>query len=131
MRGLIISFGVAVLITMPQPLFAQATGEQLLNICKLEDYNNKDKCISFIEGSIGGANYMFEYMFNGVKQNDLAQGFVHPLLQTSDGFFCIPKNVTKGQTSAVVIKYLLDHPELRHGSSSALALAAVKKAWPC
>lgn len=44
---------------------------------------------------------------------------------------CIPKAVKSEQVRDVVIKFLDDHPELRHYAASGLVAEAISKAFPC
>jgi hypothetical protein len=44
---------------------------------------------------------------------------------------CPPSAATKEQLGRVVIKFLEDHPEDLHLDFRFLALAAMKKVWPC
>ena len=45
--------------------------------------------------------------------------------------FCVPDEVQLKQILAVVLKYIRDNPEKAHIRASTLAVAALKKAFPC
>jgi hypothetical protein len=47
------------------------------------------------------------------------------------GETCADKQVTQGQVSDVVVKFLGLHPELRHLSAASLARVALREAFPC
>jgi hypothetical protein len=44
---------------------------------------------------------------------------------------CIPDGVTYGQEVRVVLKYVEDRPERQNEPLLALAMEAIKGAWPC
>jgi hypothetical protein len=44
---------------------------------------------------------------------------------------CAPRNVTKGQMTRVVVKFIDDQPQLQHGSFTALVIGALMKTFPC
>lgn len=46
-------------------------------------------------------------------------------------FYCLPDNASFGQQARVVVKYLNDHPEKLHEIDVALAIAALREAFPC
>lgn len=48
-----------------------------------------------------------------------------------NGIFCMPPNVTHGQTFAIVDSYISDHPEERHTAASELVVASLIEAFPC
>ncbi len=62
-----------------------------------------------------------------ITDTDSAQGAAFPERRRS----CIPENVTNGQVSDVVIKYLRDHPEERHILAAILVVKAMAEAFPC
>ncbi len=45
--------------------------------------------------------------------------------------FCMPNNVTTGQSVRIVVKYLKDHPESLHEDEGFLAMLAFIEAFPC
>jgi len=54
-------------------------------------------------------------------------------MQVDRKLFCaeIPHGVTSGQAVAVVVRYGETHPEQAHVTFIALALTALREAWPC
>lgn len=44
---------------------------------------------------------------------------------------CVPKGAALGQVSDVVIRYLRDHPEIRHYPAPDLVVTALAKAFLC
>lgn len=59
-------------------------------------------------------------------------GYVNGVADSLDSHQLIsrPEGVTTGQTVAVVIKYMQDHPESLHLPSIVLVTNALTKAWP-
>nr|WP_279577299.1 Rap1a/Tai family immunity protein [Pseudomonas sp. LA21] len=49
-----------------------------------------------------------------------------PLLRS-----CLPGNVSMGQTTRIVVRYLQDHPEQLHLPDTRLVLMAIQEAFPC
>jgi hypothetical protein len=45
--------------------------------------------------------------------------------------FCTPKDVTYGQATSVVVKYMNNNPEQLHSPLSVLAMVALRDTWPC
>jgi hypothetical protein len=45
--------------------------------------------------------------------------------------FCSPENVTAGQVSDMVKRYLDNNPSTRHKTAESLINLALKQAWPC
>jgi len=66
-------------------------------------------------------------------------GFIQGLNQMNDFyglkgapmFFCRPREVTAGQATRIVVKYLRDHPEELHKEDFVLVVAALSAAFPC
>jgi hypothetical protein len=55
----------------------------------------------------------------------LADAFVY------DEKTCPPDGITVRQVEDLIVKYLRDHPELRHHSAPSLARTALQQAFPC
>jgi len=49
----------------------------------------------------------------------------------SNRIFCMPENVTNGQTFTIASEYIKDHPEKRHIAASELIVASLIEAFPC
>ncbi|NKB50251.1 MAG: hypothetical protein GKS02_12915 [Alphaproteobacteria bacterium] len=49
----------------------------------------------------------------------------------SNKIFCMPEDVTNGQTHAIVNSYINDNPEERHLAASELIVTSLVKAFPC
>ncbi len=45
--------------------------------------------------------------------------------------FCMPGNITYGQSVRIVTKYMLDHPVDLNAHDSIIVLLALKDAYPC
>jgi hypothetical protein len=66
-------------------------------------------------------------------------GFVDGVLTTEAAhsippraaLICLPEGNSYGQMIHVIKKYIADHPELEHVGTEALALLALKTAFPC
>ena len=52
------------------------------------------------------------------------------LLRTERDLKQIPIGVTSGQVREVFVKYLREHPEVRHGDMFILFTQALREAWP-
>ena len=63
---------------------------------------------------------------------DMSQA-MRPILDQcgGHGLFCAPKEVTRYQTVAVVVKYLEDHPEKLHESYLLGIVQGLSEAFPC
>jgi hypothetical protein len=44
---------------------------------------------------------------------------------------CSPENVTVGQVTSVVLKYMQEHPDVLHLSGDVVVLRALLNSWPC
>jgi Rap1a immunity proteins len=114
---LAISLIIAVIFN-PSPAYANwKDGNQIYENCNAEKddvvyHQNYAACLFYILGVV-----------------DALQ--LGKSLYKNDDIFCIPENVRAGQLSAIVLKYLKDHPEERHWSASALVALALKGAFPC
>ena len=49
----------------------------------------------------------------------------------SNRVFCMPPDVTIGQTFAIVDGYIKDHPEARDTAASEMVVASLIEAFPC
>jgi hypothetical protein len=70
--------------------------------------------------------------------NDLRAGYcmgvvagLMMMMPAVGGIVCLPKGVTLGQGTKVLVKYMDDHPEELHNRTAELAARAFVKAWPC
>ena len=84
----------------------------------------------------GTANEMMpgcrEFLTDG--SNFYLQGFCAGILaglSYTDSHGCVPNAVTTGQVVRVVVKYIDSHPERMHEDFGALALEALRSAFPC
>jgi hypothetical protein len=63
---------------------------------------------------------------------EAAVGIVETLRFTGSMLeLCIPNAVTNGQMVRVVVKYIEDRPARMHENFKALAVEALRAAWPC
>jgi Rap1a immunity proteins len=60
----------------------------------------------------------------------LCSGLIRCLIYETDDI-CTPKGVTVAQTARVVVQYIDARPARMHEDFRALALEAMKAAWPC
>ena len=84
------------------------SGNELWQFCSPD--SNTDACTAYIAGVSD------------------TLGYAHPNHRSQ---VCVPENVTVGQLTAVVAKYLRDNPALRHNAAFELTFFAFKEAWPC
>jgi hypothetical protein len=69
-------------------------------------------------------NYSFEATY--------AAGYVIGAFDTSSSVnVCAPANITVGQVTALVLKYMQEHPEILHFSGDIVVNRALSNAWPC
>jgi hypothetical protein len=78
---------------------------------------------------------------SGLNDEELAQiaycaGFVRGLLSVGQLLqgklqFCVPKGVTVGQATKIVLKFLAENPEQTHQSATALTIIAFSNQWAC
>lgn len=89
------------------------TGNDLLQTCT--DTSNLvmiTGCIGFISGVSRGTAAALETVNN--RQ-----------------FFCVPLGADNGQLTDIVVKWLRDHPEMRHHDATGLVIVALRGAFPC
>jgi hypothetical protein len=58
-------------------------------------------------------------------------GYVLGAADASVGLACLPANVTQGQITDIVLKYLGDHPDRRHYRAASLVREALLESFPC
>ena len=90
-------------------------GNGLLEVCADGAAFHYGLCMGYITGVLDGANTA------PIPKNCPAPA----------SYWCIPKGVTLGQIQEVVVKYLKDHPEIRHQPSNGLIENAVLAVWSC
>ena len=62
----------------------------------------------------------------------LALGFIQGVFDVYVSVtFCSPDNITAGQVSDMVKKYLDNNPSTRHKTAESLINEALKQVWPC
>ena len=67
-----------------------------------------------------------------IVNSSVFMGYVRGLVDTGDGvLFCPSDNVTVGQCSAVVAKYLENNPEKWNLAAQTLVIGAMQQAFPC
>jgi hypothetical protein len=71
---------------------------------------------------------------DGMSHGDFASGYCLGFVEgvsLSSSDICAPEDVTAGQGTRVVLKYLQDHPEQLHEGSAILVRKALSIAFPC
>jgi hypothetical protein len=81
------------------------TGNELFALCNDRDPQQKAFCMGTASG--------YSDMLQAMRET------------------CADKNVSQGQVSDIVVKFLRIHPELRNLGAASLARAALKEAFPC
>jgi hypothetical protein len=83
-------------------------------------------------------NELHEWLSQSQDKNEsryhtgLFRGYVSGVVDTgNDVLFCTPDGVTRGQYTAVVAKYIKEHPEQWNQPASELVISAMKQAFPC
>lgn len=65
-------------------------------------------------------------------EKSVALGFVAGVADTMEGILvCAPDFATVGQARDVVLRHLVLNPQSRHKTAAALAVDALRAAWPC
>jgi len=120
------------LLFMPMAVSAQeapdlplAFGNDYLKICENPTTDmSKGLCLGWFAG-----------LYNGLQLGTWA--FVGPE-EAPDGYnplepygVCIGEGVQNGQVMDIFVKYLKDHPEQRHYTSSSLFVTSLSEAFPC
>ena len=80
-------------------------------------------CRDFINTSFGNDDKLFGQAMH-------CAGLVEGIAFAASGL-CIDPRSTGGQNIRVVVKYIDDRPARMHESFAALALEALRAAWPC
>ncbi|WP_420920896.1 Rap1a/Tai family immunity protein [Aeromonas veronii] len=77
-------------------------------------------------------SYMDENEKGGTFLGGVYSGYVIGVHDAFDSvLFCTPENVTAGQVTAVISKYMKANPELWNQPADAIIVEALKKAFPC
>ncbi len=104
---------VCLSLTVPADAAMTGTGNELLETCKNESSMfSSGACLGFVQGVTEG----LLLQAGTFKQKPLV---------------CLPEGVTFGQMRDVVVKYLSEHPELRHYTGAQLTVLALANAWKC
>lgn len=100
-------------------------GNELASLCGIDRAIKPSEgiaCTSYIRGITEGAVWTsaFVAMSRSAK----------PAEESSYFLFCSPTGSTVRQHQAVVMKYVSDHPELRHLDAPALVIQALQEGFP-
>jgi len=85
------------------------TGYGLHNECNNESSKAQSYCLGFVTGV---AEVLDSNAVNGYSA-------------------CVPNKVNQGEVRDIVVKFLEDHPELRHYEAHVLIARALSEAFPC
>jgi len=88
------------------------TGSDLLSNCESEANVHRTACLGYVWGVVD------------TYQTVMKHGFMPATI-------CIPNQVTVGQQTEVVVKYLNEHPEDLHYRATGEVYSAIKEAYPC
>jgi len=73
-----------------------------------------------------------DFSFDQTYGTGMFRGYVSGVVDAGNGsLFCTGTGVTRGQYTAVIIKYIKENPEQWNLSASELVTNALKKAFPC
>ena len=101
-------------------------GQELLEYCNLAEKVD-DRVVRVDEDILAKASYCYGFIRGVAGAND-AFSLIPSIKAVKH---CAPENVTNGQLSRVVLKFLRQHPENLHSTGAALVLAALRNAYPC
>ncbi len=105
------------------------TGNALLKSCNSKQESSQKECVSYLYGFLRGMAYQRSVtatLLGSVEPKRPPEHFDSIL-----NVYCIPDGVKMKQIELIVIKYLLNHPNDLHVSSSELVLKSIMKAFPC
>ena len=88
------------------------TGNEIYATCTSTAQDDFYACYGYITGFLGGADAAM--LAGGGKLT-----------------ICLPPKVTNGQLHDVLVKWLQDHPDLRHLDGAVLTMTAFHTAFPC
>ena len=106
------------------PTPRQRTGNDVLEMCQYVEKPMRDQSVDQKAATIACLNYTSGFMAGVLAGSIAASSDSRPII-------CPSEEVTAQQVSAVVLKYLRDHPEDRHESAVALVYIALAHAFPC
>jgi len=114
--GTAISFAAA----QPQATNLAESGNSFLATCENAGNSNDTSVSSFTRG------LCFGYV-SGVSDGiELAQS-----LPSMHADYCLPSESTNGQKFDTVVKFIKQHPEIRHWQTRELLLRGLTEAFPC
>jgi hypothetical protein len=97
-----------------------ATGNDFYSLCTSTDAINRVRCVSLLEGFIGGNRVAYWEVGRRAKlDGDRLRSF------------CVPDEATMGQVRDVVVKDLRDMPQARHLPTVVLIETSLERAFPC
>ena len=88
------------------------TGNGLLDTCRSDDNLLRFTCLAFVKGVVEGSAAALE-------------------IGQHRQLFCAPDGVTIGQDRDILVKWLVEHPEWRHLSATAVTLRSLSSTFPC
>ena len=119
MRGLILGLavGLAVLLTAGEGRADYLDGQDLNKACNAGDTFSTGQCLGYIEGVYDAG----EVLDPASDKRQWQGGWTS----------CLPDRVEAGQLTAVVKKWLREHPELWHLAADGLVAYALEETFPC
>ena len=115
MKRIILAALVGVLALTPAEAVA-LDGSGLMRMCSNED-------------DVRELTYCFGYIIGIARAEESLQQA--GMFRDQFRQVCVPKLAKGVQLVAIVIKYLNDHPEVRHRPAGAIVLIALRQAFPC
>ncbi len=93
------------------------------------------------QAEVFSGNEFLKWCTNTPEGTELACfGFLHATAEmiklvreigTDAAFPCLPDNATVGQYRDIVVRWLNEHPELRHEQALAAVIISLQEAFPC
>jgi len=105
-------------------------GALLISISSIANagYTDGNELQRWLSNSETAEDFSYEKAYG----TGIFRGYVSGVVDVGDGrLFCTGKGVTRGQYTAVVIKYIKENPEQWNLSASELVINGLKKAFPC
>ena len=108
MRAATVSLaGVLIVAGLSISQGASADAFDFQQTCASQNFNDQDKCRTFINGVMGGIMYS-----------------PHPTI-------CFPRHYDSRVSVRIVRRYMVQHPAMLNGPSAVLIRAALADAYPC
>lgn len=106
------------------------SGNEVFRACEGEEVSvQQGFCFGYILGTVEGLKW--GSITGLLASSGQLEADEYDVLSSIALGFCIPPTVENGQVLDVVIKYLLETPEVRHETARTLIQSALANSFPC